>query len=148
ITGEQITAEEIWSSDIDRIVRESQVVQCMMQVWTVVGLDVPDHALPGVVRRLHGKSDLACITLVQFLYRHIAILFEDKPKKTRRLVRRAGLDFDCPHDISIAQAFELGLVLVHETSQLAKPLQRGEREHRDLRRKSSFCPLSLWEREL
>src|SRR5215475_3524516 len=118
ITGEQITAEEIWSSDIDRIVGESQVVQCMMQVWTVVGLDVPDHVLPGVVRRLHGKSNLACVTLVQFLYRRTAILFKDKSKAMQRLVRRTGLDFDRPHDVSIAQTFKLSLVLIHETNQL------------------------------
>jgi hypothetical protein len=147
IAGEQITAEEIWGSDIDRIVRESQVVQRVLQVRTVVGLDIPDHVLPGVVRRLHGKSDLVCITLVQFLYGRTAILFEDKPKTMRRLVRRAGLDFDCPHDISIAQAFELGLALVHETSQLAKPLQRGECEHRDLRTSAASCDTTLSQRE-
>src|SRR6266446_2076790 len=122
VASEEITTEEIRGSDIQRIIRESQVVQRVLQVWAVISLDIFDHLLPRVVRRLHGKGDLARITLSQLLHRRTAILLEDKPEATGRLVRGAGLHFGCPHHISIAQAFEVSHVLVHETRQLLKPL--------------------------
>src|SRR5712691_12354375 len=93
VAGEEITTEKIRGSDIQRIIRESQVIQRVLQVWAVIGLDIFDHLLPRVVRRLHGKGDLACITLSQLLHRCTAILLEDKPEATGRLVRGAGLHF-------------------------------------------------------